>query len=134
MENEHGYTDISKGCGKYDFIKIMLMDGKYSDDFSDHLKKCSLCRSTINRLDTLGRKMEHRNAEDDLVMLGIEGAHPSSELLMYYNGDYDGLVKDEYLLTDEQREIIKKHVSKCGQCAHALEFMRLDDDAMNRLN
>jgi hypothetical protein len=64
---------------------------------------------------------------DYLVLAGVMGLCPSTNLLSLYRGDYDGLVKDECLLDYWQKRVVERHIEVCPTCQQTLKLFTMMD-------
>ena len=110
---------------KYNFISIMLMDGKYSEPFLGHVWHCPACSGAVRRIERNRMEQTENDRIDYLVLAGVMGLCPSTDLLMTFHGDYDGLVKDECLVDYYQKMVIQRHIDVCPACQQTLKLFEL---------
>jgi hypothetical protein len=110
---------------KYTFISILLMDGKYPAPFLAHVWRCQECSRNVRTIERSRLNSAQNDRTDKLVLDGIQGICPSTNLLMLYRGDWDGLVKDEYLLDYYQKLVVQRHIDVCPECQQTLKLFTL---------
>ena len=110
---------------KYNFISIMLMDGKYTESLMAHASHCHECSRAVRNIERFSLQSAQDERMDDLLLKGILGICPSTDLLALYHGDYDGLIKDELLLTYDQKATVTAHIDVCPDCQRTMKLFEL---------
>jgi hypothetical protein len=112
---------------RYNFISIMLLDGKYNERFLAHASHCQECSRAVRNVERSRLESAQNECMDYLLLDGILGICPSTNMLSLYRGDYDGLIKDKYLLTYDQKATVQAHIDVCQNCQQTMKLFTMLD-------